>query len=72
MDIKARIALVKMAIKILEDEPDDPRQPEALEKYKGQLAELEKRLEEEAGKPPPIVVGLKPGRLFGKAGKLNG
>lgn len=62
-EIMNRIAIVKMAIKILE-ETEDPRQPEALEHYRAQLAQLEAQI-----KPPPIVIGLKTARLFGKVGK---
>lgn len=63
-DIQSRIAICKYAIHVLEQETNDPRQPEALKEYKRQLAELEAQL-----KPPTVVIGLKPATLFGKVGR---
>lgn len=72
-DIRVRIEMCKLCIRVLEDDcKDDPRQPSALEHYKAQL----KRLEQKAAphnfgnvipstQPPDIVIGLKPARLFG-------
>lgn len=64
--IKSRIALCKLAIELIEQAVDDPRQPDALVEYRGQLARLEARLAE-VEKPADIVIGLKTARLFGKA-----
>lgn len=43
---------------------DDPRAPEALEHYKGQLSEIERQIS--ANQPAPVVVGLKSATLSGK------
>ena len=64
--IRARIGLCKLAIQLIEQATDDPRQPDALAEYQGQLARLEARLAE-AEKPQNIVIGLQTARLFGKA-----
>lgn len=61
---ESRINLCKYCIEILKTVPDtDPRKPPALEHYERQLAKLEGR----QFKPPDIVIGLKPAKLFAKS-----
>ena len=62
LGLRPRIDICKAIIAILEKENDDPRQPEALEFYRKQLAELEGKL----NRPPDIVINLQPGKLTGK------
>lgn len=75
-----RQTIAQMAVRILEDDPDDPRQPEALAHYRAQLAQIDAMIEEreaagetlpepseqEEGEPEGVVVKLKPGYLFSK------
>ena len=63
-ELNMRLAICRGVIRELEG-IDDPRQPSALEYYKAQEKELEKRISE--CKPPDVVVGLKSAVLFGKA-----
>ncbi len=58
-ELEIRISMCKFCIEVLEKEKNDPRQPEALDHYRGQLASLEREYIE-ANKPPDIVVRLKP------------
>lgn len=44
---------------------DDPKAREAEEKYRQQLTNIEKKIEAITGRPPDVVVGLKPGTLTG-------
>lgn len=58
-ELKIRIEMCKFSIEILEKNKDDPRQPEALDHYRKQLADLEKEYIE-VSKPIDIVIRLKP------------
>jgi len=87
-ELKFRKALAEFIIGMLEQKAsDDPRQPEAMAFYRGQLSEIEASIEEYSepptedpnpesdGKPKDIVIGLKTARLFaqpGKVGEQNG
>lgn len=62
------------------DMVNDPRQPEALDHYRKQLKALDKELAQAEREyrqahgipePEPIVVNLKPGRLFGEAKSIG-
>ena len=66
-NLQARRVIAKTAIKILDAEQDDPRQPEAIEKIKKQLASIDAQIAEITGKPPAITVGLKTASLTGDA-----
>lgn len=74
-DLQLRRRICIGIIKFLEDEcADDPRQPDAIEEYKRQLAEIELRIagSEDTGtllgeKPSPIVVGLHTAILYGRS-----
>ena len=66
-NLQARRVIAKTAIKILDAEQDDPRQPEAIEKIKKQLASIDAQITEITGKPPAITVGLKTASLTGDA-----
>jgi hypothetical protein len=69
-ELRARRIICLACIRIIEEASDsDPRKAEALEEYKKQLAELDDLI---AGKPPDIVVGLKPAVLFADPGGSNG
>lgn len=66
-ELEIRIMCCKKFIEFLETEcKDDPRQPDALNEYKMQLAKLESEL----ATPPDVVVGLKPANLSGIVPKL--
>lgn len=54
------------AIKLLSSD-NSKKAKEATMHYRGQLAEIEKKIEEITGKPPPIVIGLKTASIFPKA-----
>jgi len=66
-DLQWRRKFAQMIIKVIDEMDDDPRKPEAMEHYKGQLAQIDAEITEVTGKPPPIVVGLKTATLFGKS-----
>ncbi len=68
-DLRVRIAMCKFCIQTLEQTVDDPRQPDALRHYQGQMAELEAKLAQLQSKPPDIVIGLKPAELFPRVPK---
>lgn len=61
-ELKIRIEVCKFSIELLEKNPNDPRQPEALNHYRSQLAVLEREYIE-ASKPTYIVIHLKPATL---------
>lgn len=55
-ELEVRIGMCKYVIEVLErDCKGDPRQPDALNHYKMQLAQLESELPE----PPDVTIGLK-------------
>ena len=69
-DLMIRKALAEHCVQLLREDPDmidDPRQPAALEYYQEQLENIRRKIDDrklELGiKPPPIVIGLQPGRL---------
>lgn len=65
-ELQMRRALCQAAIQTLDQVDDtDPRKAGALNNYKGQLAELDRRIAELTGTPPPVVVGLKSATLTG-------
>lgn len=73
-ELSIRISMCKYCIKVLETSAtDDPRQPDALAHYQAQLKKLEEKLahsyEDMFPKPPDIVIGLKPAKLFGNVPK---
>jgi hypothetical protein len=65
--LRGRIAICKLAIELIEGTVDDPRQPEALAEYRGQLARLEARLaalaegEQSKGINPLVGLGAEQG-----------
>ncbi len=69
-----RMLCDKIMRALIDDCAGDPRQPDALEHYRAQLKALDKelaaaqKLDRQARgipEPEPVVVNLKPGRLFG-------
>lgn len=75
-DLKNRRELVKVAIGVLKNSADDPRQPKSLEKYAEQLRIIEEKIAQiEAVQPAKveqpqtgdIVIGLKTATIFPKA-----
>lgn len=48
----------------------DEQRKSAMDEYKRQLAEIDRKITEITGTPPDIVIGLKTARLFGKS-ELN-
>jgi hypothetical protein len=50
---------------------DDPRRADAIAEYNRQLALIDARIAAIEGKPPDIVIGLKPAILFPKAEGVN-
>ena len=72
-DLRNRILIAKVIIRILNDEPDllkDLRQPEAIRHYNKQLLKLEKELYTIID-PPPVVVGLQAASLSAKTKGVN-
>lgn len=63
-ELHARRKLARYCISIVDQAQDDPRRPEALQKLQAQLASIDAQIAEITGKPPDVVVGLKPARLF--------
>ena len=67
-ELRIRIKVCAGAIQLLQNEcAGDPRQPEAILHYEKQLRKLEAELAE-TEHPKPIVIGLKPASISGKAG----
>ena len=82
-ELMFRKQVAEFCISVLEKTAaDDPRQPDALAYYRGQLAEIEANIAEYSAapaedpeKPQDIVIGLKTARLFAqpkKVGEQNG
>ena len=65
-ELNKRRMLCQIIIKII-DQMDDLRKADAMEHYKAQLAEIDAKIAKITGKPPPVVVGLKTAKLFGKS-----
>lgn len=59
-ELEFRKGLIKLSLEIIEGD-DDVRAEEAVAHYQGQLAEVEKQINEL--QPPPVVVGLKSATL---------
>ena len=66
-ELNMRRTICQAAIKVLDQSEDDPRKPAAMENYKTQLASIDAQITEITGTPPPVVVGLKTAKLFGKS-----
>ena len=80
-ELNMRRSLARLAIKTLDNLTDDELsagnfsdedRKSAMEKYKGQLAEIDVKIAEITGTPPAIEVGLKTAKLFGEAGLEKG
>ena len=72
-DLMIRKGLATYCLKLLQSDPDvvdDPRQPAAVVEYQRQLNGINKKIDNRKVKlgikPPPTVIGLKPGRLVGE------
>lgn len=68
-NLRLRAQVAEKCIAMLEQWPDDPRQPEALRHYKAQLVTIRgkiKDLERQVQEPPPVVIRLKTADLSGK------
>jgi hypothetical protein len=71
-ELQLRHNLCRFCIKtVSEVDPNDPRRPGALAEYNRQLAEIDAKIAKITGKPPAIVIGLKPGVISSKAGGLK-
>jgi hypothetical protein len=66
LELRIRRGVAMEAVRVLEEEKEDPRAPDALEYYRAQLAGIEEKIE--AMTPPPIVVGLKTATVSVRAG----
>lgn len=68
-ELEVRRTVLVSALKVLRTEVDDsdPRKAGAIEHYTLQLAEIDRAISEITGKPPDIVIGLKPGRLVSRS-----
>jgi len=55
---------------ISEVDPADPRREGALVEYNRQLAKIDSRIAELTGRPPDMVIGLKPAVLFPRSEKM--
>lgn len=67
-ELKARRAICQACIRVLDQEAaGDPEQPDAIEEYKRQLAEIDRQITELTGKPPDIVIGLQAAELFARS-----
>ncbi len=67
-ELYARRKLCLMCIQLVSEvDPSDPRREGAIEEYNRQLASIDAKIMAIEGKPPDIVIGLKPGILFPKA-----
>lgn len=71
-ELHARRAMALLCIRVASEAPlDDPRRQGAIEEYNRQLAVIDGKIAALTGKPPDIVIGLKPARLFPKAEGAN-
>lgn len=73
-EIRFRLNLVKMAIKMLKTDPtmkDDPRQPSALKEYKRQRDELQGELKKRGLLPENVGIQLKTAKLSAKSTLRN-
>ena len=72
-DLRNRILIAKVIIRILNDEPEllnDLRQPGAIKHYNAQLLKLEKELYTIID-PQPVVIGLQAASLSAKTKGVN-
>ncbi len=68
-ELYARRKLCLLCLRtVSEVDPSDPRRAGALEEYNRQLASIDAKIAALTGRPPDIVIGLKPAILFPKAG----
>ncbi len=71
-ELYARRKLCLFCIQTVSEAPlDDPRRAGAIEEYNRQLAAIDARIATIEGKPPDIVIGLKPAILFPKSEGVN-
>lgn len=71
-ELYARHTFCLACIKLVSETPlDDPRREGAIAEYNRQLAEIDKRIAAITGKPPDIVIGLKPAVIFAKSEGVN-
>ncbi len=71
-ELYARRKLCLLCIQFVSEAPaDDPRRAGAIEEYNRQLAEIDAKITAIEGKPPDIVIGLKPAILFPKSEGAN-
>ncbi len=67
-ELYARRALCLFCIQTVSEIPqEDPRRAGAIEEYNRQLASIDAKITAITGKPPDIVIGLKPAILFPKS-----
>jgi len=67
-ELYARRALCLFCIQTVSEFPlDEPRRADAIVFYNEQLSAIDKQIADITGKPPDIVIGLKPAILFPKA-----
>jgi hypothetical protein len=62
----ARRGVCMAAKRIVDEAEGDERREDALEYYIGQLAEIDRRITEITGEPPPVVIGLQAANLTAK------
>lgn len=62
-DLIVRRNLAKIAVATLETAKDDPRYPEMIVKYRGQLETIEAKIKALEESPHDVVIGLKPAIL---------
>ena len=63
--------LDRMTEKELSERGFTPEQKQsAMDEYKRQLAEIDRKITEITGTPPEIVIGLQTARLFGKSERI--
>lgn len=62
--------LAKLFIRVIDEltDKDDPRRADAMEHYKEKLAEIDRKITDITGTPPPVGVQLKTAILTGKSG----
>ncbi len=66
--LRIRRSLCQLCVKTIDNMPEGTEGKEsAVEEYKRQLAVIDAKIAEITGTPPPVVVGLKTARLFGKS-----
>ena len=61
--LQARREICLVALRMIDQAKNDPRQIEALTEYNRQLTEIDRRIAEITGTPPPVVIGLKAAQI---------